>query len=147
MLNPEADAAYLVQTDPFFANLKGWGNALWDLWLHNNGAAPVIMAQVGDLPAPPCDPPSAPSTVTAEPGKKKSITVTWSSVADIDGYNVYDSLAGKYSLITNTTSTSYKDTRLTSSQEYCYVVTSVRVCSDQTVEESDYSVEACATAR
>ena len=145
VLNPDPDPAYLVQTDPFFDNLKGWGNAIWDLWLHNNGAAPVIMAQIGDIPAPPCDPPSAPA-VTAEPGRKKSITVTWSSVTDADSYNVYYSLAGKYSLITNTTSTSYKDGRLTSGQEYCYVVTAVTVCSDQTVEESDYSNEVCVTA-
>jgi hypothetical protein len=147
VLNPDADPAYLVQTDPFFDNLKGWGNALWDLWLHNNGAAPVVMDQIGDIPAPPCDPPTAPATVTAEPGKKKSITVTWSTVAEADSYNVYYSLAGKYTQIANTTSESYKDGRLTSGQQYCYVVTSLTVCPDQTVEESDYSVEACATAR
>ncbi len=39
--------AYIIQTDPFFANLKGWGNAIWDLWLHNNGAEPVVMTHVG----------------------------------------------------------------------------------------------------
>jgi hypothetical protein len=38
--------AYIVQTDPFFSNLKGWGNAIWDLWLHNEGAQPVIMKSV-----------------------------------------------------------------------------------------------------
>jgi fibronectin type 3 domain-containing protein len=84
--------------------------------------------------------------VTAEAGKKKSITVTWTGAAGADSYNLYYSLSGKYSLITNTTSTSYKDSRLTSSQEYCYVVTSITVCQDQTVEESDYSSEVCATA-
>jgi len=45
-LPPEA---YIAQTDPFFSNLKGWGNALWDLWLHNGGAAPVEMATVAAL--------------------------------------------------------------------------------------------------
>jgi hypothetical protein len=39
--------AYIVQTDSFFANLNGWGNAIWDLWLHNGGAAPVTMRTVG----------------------------------------------------------------------------------------------------
>ena len=39
--------AYIVQTDPFFANLKGWGNALWDLWLRNGGAEPVVMKTIG----------------------------------------------------------------------------------------------------
>lgn len=40
------DAAYLVQTDPWFAQLKAWGNTLWSLWDHNKhlpGAAPVLM--------------------------------------------------------------------------------------------------------
>jgi hypothetical protein len=146
VLNPDSDPAYLIQDDPFFDNLKGWGNAIWDLWLHNNGAAPVMMAQLGDIPAPPCTPALPPSPVTAEAGKKKSITVTWTGAAGADSYNLYYSLSGKYSLITNTTSTSYKDSRLTSSQEYCYVVTSITVCQDQTVEESDYSSEVCATA-
>jgi len=36
-------AAYIIQTDPFFATLKGWGDAIWDLWLHNGGSAPVLM--------------------------------------------------------------------------------------------------------
>jgi hypothetical protein len=34
---------YRVQTDPFFTSLKGWGDAIWDLWLHNGGSAPVAM--------------------------------------------------------------------------------------------------------
>ena len=45
--------AYIVQTDSFLANLKGWGDALWDLWLHNGGAEPVEMTPleflVGDV--------------------------------------------------------------------------------------------------
>jgi len=39
--------AYIAQSDPFFSNLKGWGDALWDLWLHNDGSAPVLMNSVG----------------------------------------------------------------------------------------------------
>ena len=30
-------AAYVAQTDPFFAQLKAWGNAIWNLWYHNHG--------------------------------------------------------------------------------------------------------------
>ena len=45
-LNPDPDPAYLIQTDPFFQNLKGWGDAIWDLWLHNGGAEPIEMARV-----------------------------------------------------------------------------------------------------
>jgi len=36
-------AAYIIQSDPFFSTLKGWGDAIWDLWLHNGGSAPVLM--------------------------------------------------------------------------------------------------------
>ena len=32
-----ADAAYLVQDDPFFDGLKAWGDTIWDLWYHNHG--------------------------------------------------------------------------------------------------------------
>lgn len=43
-------AAYIAQTDPFFANLRDWGDALWDLWLHNGGAAPTKMTEAGTAP-------------------------------------------------------------------------------------------------
>ena len=29
--------AYIVQTDPFFAGLRVWGDIIWDLWFHNQG--------------------------------------------------------------------------------------------------------------
>jgi len=29
--------AYIAQTDPFFAQLRVWGNIIWDLWFHNHG--------------------------------------------------------------------------------------------------------------
>ena len=29
--------AYIAQSDPFFNQLKQWGNAIWDLWYHNHG--------------------------------------------------------------------------------------------------------------
>jgi len=29
--------AYIVQSDPFFSQLKEWGNTIWDLWYHNHG--------------------------------------------------------------------------------------------------------------
>jgi len=32
-----APDAYIVQTDPFFAGLKAWGDTIWDLWYHNHG--------------------------------------------------------------------------------------------------------------
>ena len=30
-------SAYIIQTDPFFSQLKAWGNTLWSLWYHNHG--------------------------------------------------------------------------------------------------------------
>jgi hypothetical protein len=48
--------AYIAQADPFFSNLKKWGETIWQLWEHNKdvpGAAPVLMAKakvvVGDV--------------------------------------------------------------------------------------------------
>lgn len=55
--------AYIVQTDPFFAQLKPWGDTIWQLWLHNKdvlGAAPVQMAQANLLIADACANPPAP---------------------------------------------------------------------------------------
>lgn len=42
-------SAYIVQTDPFFAKLKAWGDTIWQLWDRNKnvpGAAPYPMTQV-----------------------------------------------------------------------------------------------------
>ena len=42
------DPAYIIQTDPFFTQLRRWGDTIWQLWQHNRhvaGAAPVAMAQ------------------------------------------------------------------------------------------------------
>jgi hypothetical protein len=30
-------AAYIIQTDPFFNQLRAWGDTIWDLWEHNHG--------------------------------------------------------------------------------------------------------------
>ena len=41
------DAPYRIQTDPWFAKLKEWGNTIWSLWVNNRhvpGAAPVLMS-------------------------------------------------------------------------------------------------------
>jgi hypothetical protein len=35
--------AYIAQSDPYFVDLKDWGDGIWDLWLHNDGAPPEIM--------------------------------------------------------------------------------------------------------
>jgi hypothetical protein len=43
--------AYILQADPFFSTLKGLGDAIWDLWLHNDGSAPVAMTTTISAPA------------------------------------------------------------------------------------------------
>jgi MYXO-CTERM domain-containing protein len=40
--------AYVAQTDPFFSQLKAWGETIWQLWDHNKsvpGAAPIEMTR------------------------------------------------------------------------------------------------------
>ncbi len=40
--------AYIIQNDPFFAQLRAWGDTVWQLWEHNKdvpGAAPVLMVE------------------------------------------------------------------------------------------------------
>jgi len=135
--------AYIVQTDPFFASLKGWGDAIWDLWLHNGGAEPVLMAQVGAAPTPPCTPPDTPQNLVATAGRR-DITLSWDPVDGAEGYNVYYSQNGKYTFIDSTTATTYRDTRLKRGQTYAYAVTAYLTC-DGAVIESAYSDEASAT--
>jgi hypothetical protein len=141
---PSGEAqAYVAQNDPFFDNLKGWGDAIWDLWLHNGGAAPIAMATAGEAPVT-CDPPAAPQGVAAEAGKR-DLTVSWGPVADAAGYRVYLVQSGKYQLVADTTETSFKDRNVSSGNTYCYVVTAYAACDDGSELESDYSAQACAT--
>jgi hypothetical protein len=59
------DNAYVVQSDPFFNQLKAWGHTIWDLWTHNmnvDGAAPFLMAQAQVTAEPP--PTTDPAGVT-----------------------------------------------------------------------------------
>jgi hypothetical protein len=45
------DPPYLIQSDPFFNQLRAWGDTIWELWRHNMnlpGAAPVRMAFVSE---------------------------------------------------------------------------------------------------
>jgi hypothetical protein len=140
--------AYIIQNDPFFANLKGWGEAIWDLWLHNGGAEPVLMEQVGDAPAPPCtiDTPTGLSAKFVKKGGG-SIELTWNSVGEAEGYNVYYYQNEKYTFIQSTSSTKYLDKNVIKGQTYSYVVTAYKTCPDDSTVESDYSNVATATAR
>lgn len=141
---PQGDlTAYVAQTDPFFASLKDWGRAIWDLWLHNGGSAPVAMATLSSVNAnpQPCDPPAAPTGLTATPGKK-SIKLTWTAVSGANAYTVYYVQGGKYSPIATISTTTYTNSGLISGQVYTYVVTALNNCGT-----SGYSSPVSATPR
>jgi hypothetical protein len=147
------DPPYLVQTDPFFGQLKAWGNTIWQLWDHNKnlpGAAPFLMAQAtfgnagGGCSAP------VPTLLQASPGQQQ-VALTWSDVhtgdPGVTGYRVYYDQAGKAQFVAATgLVTTYTDSGLTNGQQYCYKVTSEW---DSTGDgspdcESDYSNVLCA---
>ena len=152
---------YIVQTDPFFGQLKEWGNTIWDLWWHNHGLdgsgksvdgivpAAMTTAEWGQPPQLPCDTPGTPQNLTAA-GEKRKITLTWSAgtPAPISGYNIYYDQAGKLQLITsvNAGTTTYTDTGLIVGTEYCYVVTAYNDCDgDGTIDtESAPTPTTCA---
>jgi hypothetical protein len=55
--------AYIAQTDPFFVQLKKWGDTIWSLWTHNKdvpGAAPVLMTKTTLVVKDACSGPIAP---------------------------------------------------------------------------------------
>ncbi|MCX8091165.1 MAG: fibronectin type III domain-containing protein [Verrucomicrobiae bacterium] len=133
--------AYIAQTDPFFATLKDWGRAIWDLWLHNGGSPPVLMASLGA--APPCTAPAAPSGLTATAGKRR-VTLSWNAVSGATAYRVYYAQGGKYTLRATVTGTTYTDSNLTAGSTYCYAVTAHRDCGGGSTAESPYSATVCA---
>jgi hypothetical protein len=42
--------AYVIQSDPFFDQLRAWGDTLWDLWHHNHGLDGSGVAVEGIVP-------------------------------------------------------------------------------------------------
>lgn len=135
--------AYIAQNDAWFASLRDWGNAMWELWAHNGGAPPVLMAQIGV--DPPCEVPSSPFGFSAT-GTKRSATLQWNAVDGAAGYKIYYSQGGKYTLIGSTTGTSYVDRGLQPDQTFCYAVTAFHLCDDGSETESPPTTESCATA-
>jgi hypothetical protein len=141
--------AYIVQNDPFFAQLAAWGDTIWNLWTYNmnvEGAAPFLMTQatVGD-PGGGCAAPT-PTMLQATPGNQE-VTLTWTEILgdpNIVGYRLYYDQAGKAQLVADINSTpfnTYTDVGLTNGQEYCYKVTTYY---DATCE-SGFSNILCAT--
>ncbi|MFN2222545.1 MAG: multiheme c-type cytochrome, partial [Candidatus Promineifilaceae bacterium] len=78
------DLPYIIQSDPFFNQLRAWGDTIWDLWRHNKdvpGAAPVQMTAAvwqGTIPPTPTNTPTATptDTPTATPTNTPTATAT-----------------------------------------------------------------------
>jgi hypothetical protein len=137
------DPPYIVQTDPFFAQLKAWGDTIWNLWTHNmnvDGASPFLMtsATFGTPSQPPCDV-TAPNLDSATPGHTQ-VTLAWPPVTGVTGYNVYYDQAGKAQFVADAgNNTTFVDTGLTNGVEYCYKITAYDASC-----ESGYSNIVCA---
>jgi hypothetical protein len=136
--------AYVVQSDPFFSQLKAWGDTIWNLWTHNmnvDGAAPFLMTQATVGGGTVCTAPT-PTLQSATPGHTE-VTLAWSDEATNGalGYNVYYDQAGKAQLVADVgDTTTHTDTGLTNGVEYCYKVTAYDANC-----ESGYSNILCAT--
>lgn len=136
------DPPYIAQTDPFFAQIKAWGDTIWQLWTHNmnvDGAAPFLMTQATSGAPTVCGV-SAPNLNAATPGHTQ-VTLEWLASAGATGYKVYYDQAGKAQLVADAgNTTTFVDTGLTNGVEYCYKVTAY----DATCE-SGFSNILCAT--
>jgi subtilisin family serine protease/fibronectin type 3 domain-containing protein len=80
-----------------------------------------------------------PATVEAV-GGDRTVTLNWTSVTGVDGYNVYRGATQLTAVALDATTTSYVDTGLTNETNYCYTVTSVK-----NGQESAHSTQACGT--
>jgi DNA-directed RNA polymerase subunit M/transcription elongation factor TFIIS len=135
--------AYIAQTDPFFDTLKGWGDAMYDLWLHNSGAEPVLMEELGEIPEPKIQV-DTPQGLTAS-ANKESITLSWTPMTGVSGYNIYSYQDGTYTYLQDASGTEITFSDLLPNQTYCYSVTAFVTGEGNIVFESEQSPEACAT--
>ena len=139
------EPAYLVQTDPFFSQLKAWGDTIWQLWTNNMGvpgAEPFLMASASVGGAPACAAPVP--TLLSALGEHKQVSLEWSDEHTAEpavvGYNVYYDQAGKAQLVAELgPQTTYVDLDLLNDQQYCYKITTTTDC------ESGFSNILCAT--
>ncbi len=148
-------AAYVVQTQPFFARLKAWGETIWQIWLHNkdvDGARPLLMTQavVGMPPPPPCVTPGTPTSLAAQSGLKRNVKLTWAagSPSATGGYRIYYDQNGKLVFRAAVPSGifSYTDTGLNRSTTYCYRLAAWNDCNDNGIFEAGVDKESTPTA-
>lgn len=149
-------SAYIVQTDPWFAKLKAWGNTIWQLWDRNknvDGARPFMMAQA-TYGAPRCEMPGTPQNLAAT-GGRRSVTLSWmvgTPPPTTGGYRIYYDQGGKkqFRASVPTGTTTYTDSGLRRTTTYCYSVTAWNDCNGNSVfdvgidYESGHSNVACA---
>jgi hypothetical protein len=139
------------------AFLADEGANLLSAWQATGMAEPFEMASAtwGSAPAPACGPPGVPLSLTATPAKK-AVSLAWETgTPPLSGYRVYYDQAGKLQFRAGVgpSTSSFKDTGLTSRVDYTYVVTAWNDCNangsfDVGVdEESAASASATATAR
>jgi hypothetical protein len=136
------------RTNAFLANE---GQKLLDTWLATGMAEPVVMAETawGAAPQPACAATAVPQNLTAAAGRR-SITLSWQpgNPAPTGGYRVYYDQAGKLQLRAelSASTTTYRDSGLTSRVTYTYVVTAFNRCGSE-IAESAASNKASATAQ
>jgi hypothetical protein len=141
---PGDPAHYIIQTDPFFGQLRAWGDTIWQLWDHNKdvpGAAPFLMTSGAWGSAPTGCTVGAPTLDSATAGHSE-MTLAWTAGAGSPtGFKVYYDQGGKAQLVADAgNNTTHVDAGLTNGVEYCYKVTAY----DETCE-SGYSSILCAT--
>ncbi len=138
--------AYVIQTDPFFAQLSAWGDTLWQLWTHNMnlpGAAPILMTQATVSGSDGCTIP-APELLSAEPASSE-ITLTWTDEHTVNpsvvGYRIYHTRSARRRPIAEVGLViTYTDTGLVNGRQYCYKVSAY----DETGCESGFKKMLCA---
>jgi hypothetical protein len=104
------EGAYIIQTDPFFSQLKEWGNTIWVLWTHNmnlEGAAPYLMAQINYIPPP--------TTTTTSTTSSTTTTTTTTTLPNQTTTTTTSTLPNQTTTTTSSTTTSTTTTSTTSS--------------------------------
>ena len=128
--------AYVAQTDPFFAGLKGWGDAIWDLWLHNGGAAPVEMTETGTAARQGMMASVGSITQTRIGKRSRGLSLRWSAVPGATGYRVERLDGQTWTLVATTKVPSLRVPRSTN---VTYGVTAFKVLPDSSVVDGPRS--------